>query len=191
MKESILVIAAIVAAAIILFLQLARRFRAPVTHRWRRRQAHRMCTELHGRDRDQPRGLIYARLRAMDPLAFEELVIEAFVRRGHRVVRSARYSGDGGVDGEVVIDGERILLQMKRYRSAIRPEHVRDFSGLCRSRRALGLFVHAGRTGDASRAAVADASHVEIVSGNKLIDLLTGRPFIDRRHGLPTRRLQP
>lgn len=184
MTDTILVVAAI-AASIILLLQIARRFRTPVTHRWRRRQARTMCTELHGRDRDQPRALIYARLRTMDPLAFEELVVEAFERRGHRVVRSARYSGDGGVDGEVVIEGERVLLQMKRYRSAIRPEHVRDFAGVCRARRARGLFIHAGRTGNASRAAVANAPHIEVVSGDRLVDLLTGQPFM---HSAPAGR---
>ena len=177
MNDTIVFVAAI-AAAIILLVRFAHKFRAPATHRWRRRQARTMCNELHGRDRDQPRGLIYARLRAMDPLAFEELVVEAFERRGHRVVRSARYSGDGGVDGAVVIEGERVLLQMKRYRSAIRPEHVRDFAGVCRARRARGLFIHAGRTGDASRAAVAAAPHIEIVSGDRLVDLLTGQSFI-------------
>jgi restriction system protein len=190
MKDALLIIAAI-AAAIVILLHLARRFRAPVTHRWRRRQARAMCAELRGQGRDQPCVLIYARLRAMDPLAFEELVIEAFARRGHHVVRSARYSGDGGVDGEVVIGGERVLLQMKRYRSAIRPEHVRDFATVCRVRRARGLFIHAGRTGDASRAVIADAPHIEIVSGERLIDLLTGRPFLHRRHCLPTGRSRP
>lgn len=187
MKDTILVIAAI-AAVIILLLHLVHRLRAPATHRWRRRQARAMCTELHGRDRDQPPGLIYARLRAMDPLAFEELVVEAFERRGHRVVRSARYSGDGGVDGEVVIGSERVLLQMKRYRSAIRPEHVRDFAEVCRGRCTRGLFIHAGRTGDASRAAIANAPHIEIVSGDRLVDLLTGRPFMDGRQGSRARR---
>lgn len=189
MKDSLLIIAAI-AAAIVILLHLARRFRAPVTHRWRRRQARAMCAELRGQDRDQPCVLIYARLRAMDPLAFGELT-EAFARRGHHVVHSARYSGDGGVDGEVVIGGERVLLQMKRYRSAIRPEHVREFATICRARQARGLFTHAGRTGDASRAAIADTPQVEIVSGDRLIDLLTGRPFVHRRYCPPTGRSRP
>lgn len=182
MTDTMLILAAI-AAAIILLLHFAHKFRAPATHRCRRRQTRTMCNELHGRDRDQQRGLIYARLRAMDPLAFEELVVEASERRGHRVVRSARYGGDGGVDGEVVIEGERVPLQIKRYRSAIRPERARDFASVCRAQRARGLVIHAGRTGDASRAAVANAPHIEIVSGDGLVDLLTGRPFMYGRQG--------
>jgi restriction system protein len=180
MNEILLLVAAFAVALAIVY-RIAARFRAPATHRWRRRQARTICAELRGRDRNQPRGLIYARLRAMDPLAFEELVVEAFEQSGHRVVRSARYSGDGGVDGEVIINGERILLQMKRYRSAIRPEHVRAFADVCSRRRARGLFIHAGRTGDQSRTAIADAPHIEIISGNRLIDLLTDGPDFRRR----------
>lgn len=186
--NNILPLLAALAVALAIVLRLAGRFRMPATHRWRRRQARAMCAELRGRDRDQPRGVIYARLRAMDALAFEELVVEAFEQSGHCVVRSVRYSGDGGVDGEVIIDGERILLQMKRYRSAIRPEHVRAFADVCSRRRARGLFIHAGRTGDLSRAVIADASHVEILSGDRLIDLLTGGPVLRRqRNGRPGR----
>jgi restriction system protein len=113
----------------------------------------------------------------MDPLAFEELLLEAFEQRGHRVVRNRRYTGDGGVDGEVIINGERFLVQAKRYRETIRPEHVSDFIALCSSRGRRGLFIHTGRTGGASRDALADISCVKIISGKNLLALLTGAPF--------------
>lgn len=162
-----------------------RHYRIPIRHRWRRRQAREMCEQLRGRDRDQPAGIHYARLRAMDPLAFEELLLEAFERRGHRVIRNRRYTGDGGVDGEVIIDGERWLIQVKRYRDAIRPEHVWDFAQLCAVRRRRGLFIHTGRTGGMSRAVVDRAAGIEIVSGQRLLALLTGAPF--EPDGLPPR----
>lgn len=157
---------------------LYRRYRVPLRHRWRRRQARTMCEQLRGRDRDQPAGLHYARLRAMDPLAFEELLLEAFEQRGHRVIRNRRYTGDGGVDGEVIISGERWLIQAKRYRETIRPEHVRDFAELCAARRQRGMFIHTGRTGGMSREAVNGARGIEIVSGQRLLALLTGAPFL-------------
>jgi len=156
---------------------LLRRYRIPIRHRWRRRQARTMCEQLRGPDRDQPAGLHYARLRAMDPLAFEELLLEAFEQRGHRVIRNHRYTGDGGVDGEVVIDGERWLIQAKRYRETIRPEHVRDFAMLCATRRRRGMFIHTGRTGGVSRTVALGADGIEIVSGQRLLALLTGAPF--------------
>ena len=156
---------------------LYRRYRVPVRHRWRRRQARAMCEQLRGPDRDQPAALHYARLRAMDPLAFEELLLEAFERRGHKVIRNPRYTGDGGVDGEVIINGERWLIQAKRYRDAIRPEHVREFAMLCATRRRRGMFIHTGRTGGMSRTVVLSADGIEIVSGQRLLALLTGAQF--------------
>lgn len=157
---------------------LFRHDRIPIRHRWRRRQAREMCEQLRGRGRDQPVALHYARFRAMDPLAFEELLLEAFERRGHRVIRNCRYTGDGGVDGEVIIDGIRFLIQAKRYKDAIRPEHVWDFAQLCATRRQRGLFIHTGRTGGMSRAVVDGATGIQIVSGQKLLALLTGAPFL-------------
>lgn len=162
-----------------------RHYRVPIRHRWRRRQAREIYEQLRGRDRDQPAGIHYARLRAMDPLAFEELLLEAFERRGHRVIRNRCYTGDGGVDGEVIIDGERWLIQAKRYRETIRPEHVSDFAQLCATRRRRGLFIHTGRTGGMSRDVVSIAPNIEIVSGQRLLALLTGAPFHPER---PPRR---
>lgn len=163
-----------------------RHYRVPIRHRWRRRQARAMCEQLRGRDRDQPAGIHYIRLRAMDPLAFEELLLEAFERGGHRVIRNRRYTGDGGLDGEVIIDGERWLIQAKRYRDTIKPEHVRDFAQLCAIRQQRGLFIHTGRTGGMSRTVVDRATGIEIVSGQRLLALLTGAPF--QPDNLPSRR---
>jgi restriction system protein len=162
----------------VLLALLYRWHHVPLRHRWRRRQARTMYSQLSGADRDQPAGMHYARLRAMDPLAFEELLLEAFERRGYRVIRNRRYSGDGGTDGEVVICGRRWLIQAKRYRHAIRPEHVRDFAALCARRGQRGLFIHTGRTGDTSRAVIDGADGVEIVSSKRLLALLTGAPFL-------------
>ena len=169
------------------FTLLYRHYRVPIRHRWRRRQARTICAQLRGPDRNQPAALHYARLRAMDPLAFEELLLEAFERRGHRVIRNRRYTGDGGVDGEVIINGQRFLIQAKRYRDAIKPEHVREFAALCATRKLRGMFIHTGRTGGMSRTISSSAEGIEIVSGQRLLALLTGAPF--EQHSRASREL--
>ncbi|MFD2431520.1 restriction endonuclease [Sphingobium scionense] len=83
----------------------------------------------------------------MDPLAFEELLLESLERRGHKVTRNHRYTGDGGIDGQVVIEGAIWLIQAKRYAGIIRPDHVVAFQTLCQSRGCRSLFIHTGRTG--------------------------------------------
>lgn len=162
---------------------LFRHHRVPIRHRWRRRQARTMYEQRRGRD--QPAGIHSARLRAMDPLAFEELLLEAFERRGHRAIRNRRYTGDGGADGAVIIDGERWLIQAKHYRDAVRPAHVWDFARLCAKRRQRGMFIHTGRTGGMGRSVIDRATGIEIVSGQRLLALLTGAPF--QPGGAPSR----
>lgn len=154
--------------------------RVPIRHRWRRHQARVMCDAFCGRERSQPPALIYARLCAMNALAFEELLLESFERRGHRVVRNRRYTGDGGVDGQVVIDGRVWLIQAKRYARAIRSEHVQAFASLCTVSGLSGLFIHTGRAGSGSRDVVTRNGKGEIISGRQLLALTTaGAVMID------------
>ncbi len=76
----------------------------------------------------------------------------ALERQGLTVVRNASYSGDGGTDGQVIIDDECWLIQAKRYSRAITPTHIRDFDQLLEQRTCCGFFIHTGRTGHMSRA---------------------------------------
>lgn len=50
-------------------------------------------------------------LRKINPYVFEELLLLALERQGLTVVRNASYSGDGGTDGQVIIDDECWLIQ--------------------------------------------------------------------------------
>lgn len=167
----------LLALGLVLVALITCRLRAPIRHRWRRRQARIMCLQLQGVDRTQPPSLVYSRLRRMDPLAFEELLLECFERRGCRVVRNHRYTGDGGVDGKVLIQGKTWLVQAKRYASAIRPEHVDAFAALCRSKQMPGMFIHTGRTGPSSRTLIERHAHIEIISGERLLALIHGGPL--------------
>ncbi len=149
----------------------------PMSHHRRIRAARRTLDLLNGwlrQDGDHAAPRVFGYLRKVDPLVFEELVIEAFRRAGVRVQRGHRYSGDGGVDGHVRYAGHWCPVQMKRYQSAINPGHVHDFSRIVeRTRAPRGYFVHCGRTGDASWEARGSA--VQMISGHRLIALLQGR----------------
>lgn len=117
-----------------------------------------------------PQKLAY--LRKIDPFTFEELVLEAFARRGCPIRRNRRYTGDGGIDGQVMIRGYLYLIQAKRYRWWISAKHVQDFSALVARRDCRGVFVHTGRTGGLSRSAANAAPNVSIISGKRLMRLL-------------------
>ncbi len=170
----------LVIAAAVLLVYLVRVSRTPVKHRWRRRQARVMCRQLQGRDRSQPPAMIFARLRRMDPLAFEELLLECFERRAIQVVRNRRYTGDGGIDGKVRICGWVWLVQAKRYADAIRPEHVEAFARQCAAQSMPGLFIHTGRTGPSTRTLLDRHPHIQIISGEQLLALIRGEPVLIR-----------
>lgn len=114
-------------------------------------------------------------LRGVSAHEFEEVVLTALKRRGHRIKRSPRYTGDGGWDGEVLIRGRRFLVQSKRYAKTIRAEHIEDFRRVCRAERCRGLFVHTGTMGPASLAADEKARRVEVIYGEALERLMAGR----------------
>ncbi len=116
-------------------------------------------------------GQILCYLRKIDPYVFEELVILGFAAKGYGFERNKRYSGDGGVDGRVFLDGKEYLLQCKRYSRYINLRHVEAFSEVCRKAGCEGYFIHTGKTGKGARDTVFMAGNVDIVSGNRLAHL--------------------
>ncbi|PSU45756.1 restriction endonuclease [Photobacterium frigidiphilum] len=117
-------------------------------------------------------GAKFAYLRKVDPFVFEELLLTAFEHKGHRIERNKRYTGDFGIDGKVIIDGQLTLIQAKRYRRYINPRHVAEFAALCRQKNTKGLFIHTGKTGKQSYQHT--TANVRIISGARLLTLLEG-----------------
>ena len=115
-----------------------------------------------------------AYLRKINPYVFEELLLLAFERQGYAVIRNTSYSGDGGLDGQVIIEGKTFLIQAKRYGRAITPSHITRFGALLRHHHCDGFFIHTGRTGQLSHALLQNHPHVHLVSGQKLLALLAG-----------------
>lgn len=122
-------------------------------------------------------------LRAVPALVFEEMILTEIEKRGHGIVRSARYTGDGGIDGYFEVGGRSWFIQAKRYRFWVRPADVVKFGEICAANGARGLFVHTGKTGPASKAAENASPYVRVVSGLDLIRLFAGE-------GLPLYREQ-
>ncbi|WP_045764157.1 restriction endonuclease, partial [Xanthomonas albilineans] len=111
-------------------------------HRRRQEQARRVLVKINTIPL-MPQRLAY--LRKIDPLTFEELLLEAFERRGYPVERNTHYTGDGGVDGVVYLNGTRYLLQAKRYRKHVNRAHIVAFAQLLEFRGCRGIFIHTGR----------------------------------------------
>ncbi|HHK5722543.1 restriction endonuclease [Serratia ureilytica] len=115
-----------------------------------------------------------AYLRKINPYVFEELLLLAFERQGYAVIRNTAYSGDGGLDGQVIIEGKTYLIQAKRYGRTITSSHITSFGALLRHHHCQGFFIHTGRTGQLSHALLQNHPLVHLVSGQKLLALLAG-----------------
>jgi restriction system protein len=110
----------------------------------------------------------------ISPYVFEEMILTAFQQAGAEIKRSSSYSGDGGIDGEVIINTSRYLIQTKKYKGYIKAVDVSKHVKICNRKRAKGFFVHSGMTGLKSKD-FASGAPIAIVSGDSLISLLAGR----------------
>ncbi len=166
-----------------MFISLIARGRSWVSRiRSRRKRSHRhrqdaatkravRLSEIVGQDAQETFARRLAYLRRIDPLVFEEMVLDAFERRGYPVERNRRYTGDGGLDGKVFRDGHWIGVQCKRYKGAIQSAHVDQFaSDIQRMGLSEGYFVHTGRTPSGVRRR---QGKVTILSGAELVDFLS------------------
>jgi restriction system protein len=122
--------------------------------------------------------VVIATLRRISPYVFEELVLTCCFEQGWQIQRNFRYTGDGGIDGRVLILGKLYVIQVKRYADYISPEHIKDFLSCIESERASGgFFVHTGITGQLSKQLIRRSDKIILVSGQKLVNFVLGKQF--------------
>jgi restriction system protein len=116
---------------------------------------------------------VFAYLRKIEPFVFEELLLTCFERQGYKIVRNTRYTGDGGIDGKVYIDGRLYLIQAKRYSGSIKLAHLQDFATTIKSNRGVGgYFIHTGITGTGCRDYLDQHPYIQLISGQRLIEFI-------------------
>lgn len=144
-------------------------------HAWRRKSAEKALAKINSFTGEHSQQQTFAYLRQTDPFVFEEMLLSAFQKYGFKIIRNRRYTGDGGIDGQIIINGRRIPLQAKRYTGHIQLRHVQDFARIIDNRKApFGLFCHTGRTGKGAYQSACNEGKVWFISGDTLIRLLQG-----------------
>ena len=106
---------------------------------------------------------------------FEELVGEAYRRKGYAASVVGNSFGDGGVDIELTRPGELVLVQCKQWKVLnVDVTVVREMLGVVVSRQAnKGIVVTCGRfTDGAHRFAEEVGSMIQLVDGEELADLV-------------------
>ena len=122
-------------------------------------------------------------LRKINPTTFEELLLTSLNRAGIKIKRNSRYTGDGGIDGTAYLpNGQKLIIQAKRYTKFVSKEHIMEFSRVCQQQNGIGLFVHTGRT--PKTAWVELPRNIKVISGERLIIFLNNPSDLLRSSGL-------
>lgn len=121
---------------------------------------------------------LLAIIKALPAPGFERLCQRLLRESGFQHVTVTGRSGDGGLDGNGVVEVNpfvsfRVLFQCKRYSGTVTPAQVRDFRGAMAGRADKGIILTTGTfTADARREAVRDGvPPIELVDGEKLLDM--------------------
>jgi restriction system protein len=117
-------------------------------------------------------------LQKLPPAGFERLCQRLLREAGFEQVIVTGKSGDGGIDGQGVLQVNpfvslKVLFQCKRYIGTVGSPQVRDFRGATIGRADKGIIITTGTfSPDAQKEALRDgASPIELVNGDKLLDM--------------------
>lgn len=117
-------------------------------------------------------------LKSLSSSGFERICQRLLREAGFEKVEVTGRSGDGGIDGNGVLQlnpfvSFQVLFQCKRYEGNVTASQVRDFRGAMMGRAEKGIILTTGRfTADAEREAARDGVQpIELVDGNKLVSM--------------------
>lgn len=117
-------------------------------------------------------------LQSLPPDGFERICQRLLREAGFKKVTVTGKSGDGGIDGEGILEinplmSFKVLFQSKRYQGSVSSSQIRDFRGAMTGRADKGIIITTGRfTQDAKKEAIRDgAPPIELVDGEGIVDL--------------------
>ncbi len=121
---------------------------------------------------------LLATLKSLPPDGFERVCQRLLREAGFEKVTVTGRSGDGGIDGNGVLQinpfvSFQILFQCNRYEGSVSASQVRDFRGAMAGRAEKGIILTTGTfTADAKRESMRDGVQpIELVDGEKLIQM--------------------
>ncbi len=112
-------------------------------------------------------------LRGISWREFEDLVGEAYRRRGHAVAETGGGGADGGVDLVLSKGGERLLVQCKHWKvQKVSVNVVRELYGVVSAEGATGGILISSGTYTQEAKEFARANGIELVDGSQLMRLI-------------------
>lgn len=112
-------------------------------------------------------------IRLIDWRQFEELVAEAYRRKGYLVTETGGGGADGGVDLVIKKNGEMLLVQCKHWRAAqVGVKIVRELYGVVAAQGATGGIVISSGTFTQEARDFATGKQIELVDGSGLVRMI-------------------
>lgn len=117
-------------------------------------------------------------LKSLPPEGFERICQRLLRESGFQQVIVTGKSGDGGIDGEGILQinpfvSFKILFQCKRYDKSVASSTIRDFRGAMSGRADKGIILTTGSfTLEAKKEANREGvTPIELVDGNKIVEM--------------------
>ena len=123
---------------------------------------------------------------------FEQLVGEAFRRRGYAVEETGLGGPDGGIDLILRKDGRRTLVQCKQWkRQQVGVSVVREMAGLLAHHQAQAVKIVCIGSYTSNAEAIAQGKPIELISGELLLEMIRAAQRTDSPLQQPRRRIEP
>lgn len=120
-------------------------------------------------------------IRALPWKRFEDLLAEAYRRRGYQVTETLGTGADGGIDLVLRCESEIILVQCKRWTGKLVPvQTVRELYGLIHDQGATGANLVATTEFTSDAIAFAEGKPIQLVNAEGLLELLRGVQTLGR-----------
>ena len=112
-------------------------------------------------------------IKALSWKEFEELVGEAYRRKGYSVVENHGVGSDGGVDLRLSKDGNLFLVQCKRWKTQkVDVRVVREMYGLMTAERASGAIIITSGLFTQDARTFAENKPIDLIEGHQLTELI-------------------
>ncbi len=117
-------------------------------------------------------------LKTLSPGGFERLCQRLLREHGFQNVNVTGRTGDGGIDGEGILEinpllSFKVIFQCKRYQGTVGASTIRDFRGAMIGRADKGILITTGNFSmDARKESVrAGTNPIDLVDGEKLVKM--------------------
>jgi len=112
-------------------------------------------------------------IRNLSWKAFEELIAEAYRRKGYRVLENTSGGADGGIDLRLERNGNRYLVQCKQWKSVkVGVNIVREMYGVMIHEKADGvIIVTSGMFTQEAKDFISDKP-IDLIEGRQLVEMI-------------------